>query len=142
MTCASSPHSAVLPSRQPSCEWDEGTILASFYLRSGIVPPSSGKGRYIAPRPGGILETCGKASFLSSCLHLCQVAGRLEPPSFRCSLPVFLLPETSGLPWRHPPFGLTACCMPLSHCVGTLHPHHHCCRLHFGCRANCRCPPN
>ena len=63
------------------------------------------------PGPVGFPETCIGASSLSSCLHLWQAVWWMGSPSFWCSLPAILRPEKSGLPWRHPPFGLAACCL-------------------------------
>ena len=113
--------------------------LLSIYIR---VPPSSSKGRYIALQSGGIPGTYGEASSPFSCLHPGQVVGWLGSLSFRLSLAVALLPETSGLRWRHLPFGLTVCCMPLGHCVETLHPHRSWRHLCFGCCTHCCCPPS
>ena len=45
----------------------------------------------------------------------------------------------SVLPWRHPLFGWTACCMPPDHCVGILHLHHHHYCLCFDHCAHCHC---
>ena len=83
------------------------------------------------PGPGGFLETCIRASSLSSCLHLWQAVGWMGSPSFRCSSPAILRPEKSGLLWRHPPFGLMVCCLLLGHCTWAHHCHHRRHRLHF-----------